>query len=443
LPGLVEVALVALQTSPTGAKGYGRARWFRRWLPRYRRNLWLLLAACLVAFLAVGVQGLILNLYLLSLGFREDFLGLFSFANTAGIGGAALIAAPMANRFGSRRSLIGAAMLFAASSAALALTGNPVLLLGVAVANGVALAHIFVPSATYVMDNAEPTKRATAYAGYFTAQSFGAVLGSYLGGILPTAIFGTTEVTQDGYRWTLIVAAAIAGLAILPLKLADDQRAVGSLVTQLPTSSRHAERHQERRDILWIVGSTALMATSMGFVIPFLNVFFSKQLGATTDDIGIIFAVGACAMVVASIVGPTLGRRFGVVPLLVGCRLVTAPIMVAMGFSPTILAGAGLYVLRILFTNMTWPVDNAFTMELVRPSRRATLAGIRSASWNLAWALSSGLGGLMIVQLGFPSIFAVGGLFMVGGGIIYFVAFRSRERQLISRSQPEPRFTAD
>jgi len=439
----VEVAPVAIQTSPTGAQESGQTRWFRRWLPRYRRNLWLLLAACLVAFLAIGVQGLILNLYLLSLGFREDFLGLFSFANTAGIGGAALIAAPIANRFGSRRTLMGAATLFAASSAALALTADPVLLLGVAVANGTALAHIFVPSATFVMDNAEPTERSTAYAGYFTAQSFGTVLGSYLGGILPTAIFVTAEATRAGYVWTLILAAAIAGLAILPLKLADDRRAAGSLVTQLPTSSRRAERHQERRDVLWIVGSTALMASSMGFVIPFLNVFFSKQLGATTDDIGIIFAVGACAMVVASIIGPILGRRFGVVPLLVGCRMITAPIMVAMGLSPTIFAGAGLYVLRILFTNLTWPVDNAFTMELVRPSMRATLAGVRSASWNLAWALSSGLAGLMIVQLGFPSIFAVGGLFMVGGGIIYFLAFRSRERQLTSRTHPEPAVAAD
>ena len=117
--------------------------------------------------------------------------------------------------------------------------------------------------------------------------------------------------------------------------------------------------------------------------------------------------------------------------------------MVAMGLSPTIFAGAGLYVLRILFTNLTWPVDNAFTMELVRPSMRATLAGVRSASWNLAWALSSGLAGLRIVQLGFPSIFAVGGLFMVGGAIIYFLAFRSRERQLTSRTHPEPAVAAD
>ncbi len=104
---------------------------------------------------------------------------------------------------------------------------------------------------------------------------------------------------------------------------------------------------------------------------------------------------------------------------------------------------AQLYVLRILFTNMTWPVDNAFTMELVRPSMRATLAGIRSASWNLAWALSSGLAGLMIVQLGFPSIFAVGGLFMVAGGVIYFLAFRSREGQLTSHTQLKPAVAAD
>ena len=44
-------------------------------------------------------------------------------------------------------------------------------------------------------------------------------------------------------------------------------------------------------------------------MIPFVNVFFSVQLGATTDDIGIIFAIGAGAMVISSILGPVVGRR--------------------------------------------------------------------------------------------------------------------------------------
>src|SRR5439155_16164111 len=110
-------------------------------VPRFRRNLWLLLMTCFLVFVAIGVQSLILNLYLISLGFREDYLGLFAFANTAGIGAAALIAGRLTRLFGSRRVLIAATFLLAASSIALVATAQPVLLLGVAVINGVSMAH--------------------------------------------------------------------------------------------------------------------------------------------------------------------------------------------------------------------------------------------------------------------------------------------------------------
>jgi predicted MFS family arabinose efflux permease len=102
--------------------------------------------------------------------------------------------------------------------------------------------------------------------------------------------------------------------------------------------------------------------------------------------------------------------------------------------------GAGLYIARTLVTNLTWPVDNAFSMELVTPDRRATLAALRSASWNAAWAVTSGIAGLMIVYLGYTSIFVASGFFMVCGCVAYFVAFRSRA---VSRPAESTVVTAD
>jgi predicted MFS family arabinose efflux permease len=175
-----------------------------------------------------------------------------------------------------------------------------------------------------------------------------------------------------------------------------------------------------------MIGSNFLIAISMGVALPFLNVFFSKQFGAETGQIGIVFAIGSGAMVVASLTGPLFARRFGIVRTIVVGRLLTGPMFLLLAFSVSIPMAAGFYVLRTLFTNVTWPVDNAFTMELVRPDYRATLAGLRSASWNLAWAVASGAGGVMIVQVGFLSIFATAALFGVIGSLLFYHAFHSR-----------------
>jgi predicted MFS family arabinose efflux permease len=395
-------------------------------LPAYRRNLWLLLGMVLVSFVGIGVQALVLNLYLVSIGFREDFLGLFSFVNTAGIGGAALLAGRASNKFGSRRTLLAAVGVLAGSSAALIVSQNPALLLVVALINGAALAHIFVPSATFVMDNADPDHRSTAYAGYFAAQSVAMVVGSYLGGAMPTALANGGDVTSAGYAWTILTSAGLAALGVVPMYLADDSRASGSSISSVRRLSRGDQRRQMRRDMAWIVGSNTLVAASMGFALPFVNVFFEKRLSADAVEIGLVFAIASAAMVVASIGGPYVGRRFGVVPTIVACRALTAPIVLGLGFAPSIGLAAVLYVFRTLVTNLTWPVDNAFTMELVSPDLRATLAALRSASWNFAWALTSGLAGLMIVELGFTSIFVASAVFMVGGCVAYYLAFRSR-----------------
>jgi MFS family permease len=395
-------------------------------IPKFRRNMWLFLLACLLAFVGIGVQGVILNLYFLSVGYREDFLGFFSLANTAGIGGAALIAGGLSNRLGPRKTMIGAIAVFGASSAALVASTDESVLFVLAILNGTSLAHIFVPTATYVMDNAEPDERSTAYAAFFASQAAALVIGSYLGGVMPGVVTPESGEGREGYLLTLLLGAGLAFLGSAPLFFADDTKAGGSQATRIDSVPGSLQRRQMYRDVRWMLGSNFMIAVSMGVVIPFLNVFFSKQLAATTGEIGTVFAIGSGAMVIASLIGPGLARRFGIVPTIVLGRMLTGPVFLAMAFSASIPVGAGFYVLRTLFTNVTWPVDNAFTMELVRPDYRATLAGYRSATWNLAWAIASGLGGLMIVQFGFTSIFATAAVFGVIGSTLYYFAFRSR-----------------
>jgi predicted MFS family arabinose efflux permease len=423
-----------LQATKAGDQSRVSLAFFR--LPSYWRNLWLLLGPVVAAFIGIGVQALVLNLYLISLGFREDYLGLFSFANTAGIGCAALLAGRVSYRIGPRCTLLSAAVVLAGATAVPVASQNAVVLLAVAVVNGAALAHLFIPSATFVMDNAEPAQRSTPYAGHFAAQSVAIVIGSYLGGALPTALAADSNATTTGYTLTILVSSVLALLSVVPMYLADDSRARGCAASNARSVAKGDQRKQIRRDMAWIVAADTLVAALLGFGRPFINVFFKKRLGADAVQIGFVFALASAATVVASISGPSIGRRSGVIPTIVACRLLTVPILLGLTFALTFEVAASLYVARTLMMNATWPVDNALTMELVSPNLRATLAALRSVSWNFASAVTSGIAGLMIVGIGFTSIFFASGTFMVLGALAYLVAFGSRTEQPEEANDP-------
>jgi MFS family permease len=400
----------------------------------------MLLASIFLVFVGIGIQAVIFNLYLVAIGYEADFLGLFSFANTAAIGGSALVASPISKRFGLRRVLLVAISVLMISMAGFVSTRNALALIVLAVVNGVALAHIFVPSAPFIMDNARPDRRANAFAAYFAAQAFASMVGSVLGGVLPQVFSAAPAATPTGYAWTLVVAAAIAGAGFLPLKMADDSKEPDSHTSLVRQVERHSHGRQVRRDLIWMVVANALVAASTGFAIPFLNLFFDQKLGASTATIGVIFALGSGAMAVASLLGPAVGRRIGSVAAVVLGRGLSTPLLLALAFVPDVWSGAGLYVLRTLFFNLTWPVENAFAMELVPPDLRATLAALRSTSWNIGWSLASGLAGVMIVALGFSSIFVASAAFLLVGCAVYFVAFRS-EQPAVSSDVPDPTST--
>src|SRR5579875_157446 len=418
---------------PVRAPGAGRPGMLARGLrdltrpPGFRRNLWLVLLATFLVFVGIGIQTVILNLYLVGLGFAADYLGLFSFANTAAIGGAAFAAGALTHRVPTRLVLLGAVAGAALSMGGLVATADGMILLALSVGNGVALAHVFVPIAPFLMDNARADQRPAAFAGYFAAQALASMVGSLVGGLLPRAVAPDPGALEHGYLITLIAAAVVTGLGCVPLALADDSTEEGSRTSRAPEPDGAVARRQVRRDLAWMVSANGLVAASTGFAIPFVNVFFDQQLGASTATIGAVFALASAAMALGSLLGPPAGRWVGPVGAVVLGRTLVIPLLVGLGLAPDALSGAALYVVRTFLFNLTWPVDNAFAMELVTTRLRATLAALRSTSWNLGWSVASAAAGAVIVHLGFTVVFLASAALLAVGNLVYFVGFRGRQ----------------
>jgi MFS family permease len=120
----------------------------------------------------------------------------------------------LTRRVGAEWLLVVGALAFGLRSLGWALVSEPTVLLVISVAGGVGFALIYVGTVTYVSRVVPPGVRATAQ-GIFsgTAFSFGAILGSVIGGLLaaPLSLPGVFAVSAVG----LGVAAAVTWWAVV------------------------------------------------------------------------------------------------------------------------------------------------------------------------------------------------------------------------------------
>ncbi|HUE75866.1 MAG TPA: MFS transporter [Chloroflexota bacterium] len=404
----------------------------------FPRNVWLLLAQNLAVFVGIGVQALVLNLYLISLGYREDFLGLIAFANTIAIGAAALPASALANRFGARRCLIAATIGLAIATVAAVSSPLAVVIILAVVVVGVSQAFIFVPLAPYLMENSHPSDHPRAFAVSFSVLSIGAVIGSGLGGVLPGLVTAGAASVVEGYRVALLVGAAMSGLGTVAMLLATDRPAQASspVSSVVPPPVRNSsarrppppllltDRRFLQRDLTMMALSGGLLAVSTGLVVPFYNVYLYDQTGASTEQVGVVYAAGAALMAPLSLIGPALGTRLGTVRAIAIARLLAVPVILLPLLVTSFGGGMAAYVLRAALVSLTQPIDNAFALSRVPDFMRARAAAIRTISWNGGWALASVGAGSTIVRWGYGPVFVAAALCLMACVVVHYVAFR-------------------
>jgi MFS family permease len=407
----------------------------RPWL--FNRNIWLMMGNTLFIQASLAINGLIFNLYLSSLGLREDYVGFFSFANTLGIGVFAFPASYLSNRIGPRNCLMLGSLTMALSAAGVALVTNPIVLVAMGGLLGASCALIFVPGGPFLMENTDGDGRMRVFSLNFAIISLAAVLGS-LAGYLPPLFerffaAGPGQATE-AYRVVLMISALCCLAGAAPMLLArKSQPARFGAAAPRPSVTPLTEP-QARRLLPVLAVAVSVLAFATGLYLPFYNVYLKEHLGVPVESVGLIFAIGSFLMIPTSLLGPAMVRRFGTVGAIVIPRFITAPFLVLAVLSPTVAAGASVYFARSALMTMTWPIDNAFTLELVPPRLRATIGAVRSASWNTSWAVASLVAGQLIVGFGYWIVFALSAALTVAGTVYYIRQLGGYARRSTART---------
>ncbi|MBX3071926.1 MAG: MFS transporter [Thermomicrobiales bacterium] len=373
-------------------------------------DLKLFLLYNLLANIGFGTIELVFNFYLIELGHREDFIGEWRAVQTVSMAVSAMTIGFWINRFGPWRTIVAGFAVFSLASVLLGIAEQTWLLYLLGVLFGAGLSTLFNPIMPFVMEYSNADERQYVSAISFSLISFSMMIGSLVGGFYPSAVARIIPAIEVGslqaYRAAIITGSLIAALGLIPLLMMGKPRQGWSRPdSRAEAASESTEtRKRVRMDVAMFVTVAALMSIGVGMVQPFYNVFL-KDLGASDNQVGFIFALGGLVAAMIGLAAPLMANRMGSLNAVLLLRMAIIPFYLAIIFAPNIGFAVMAFLVRQASISIAWPIDSTFISEILPPRARSGVFGWRSAAWNGGFALASYLGGRIIVNRGYDPTF--------------------------------------
>lgn len=346
--------------------------------------------ACFLAQAAMGAIGVLLNLYILSLGFSEDFAGTVMSVKLFVTGIISLPAGLLCARWGVSRTLTAASVALGAGIIAISVTAQPGLLLAGAVLIGSAMAIKAVSVPIFLIENSSPRARQNVFSLNFSLMMFANMAGSVTSGYLTELWPGSRE----GLSGTLLIFGIVSLASAVFLAFIPGRKGSSPSHSQGQLGYSFVLRDKK---LFRLVASHLLIGFGAGLIVPLFNVFMSNKLGASTSQIGIIMSVGQVATALGGLLVPLVVRHLGQVATVVVLRLASIPFLLIIANAPNLQLLGAAYFLRTALMNMTNPVDSSFTMEMAGEKRVAMsslLSGMNTVTRAISvlasgWIMSS------------------------------------------------------
>jgi len=369
------------------------------------RDARLLILARAISLFPVGFVSVIETVYLTRIGYEPTAIGLL--LTLSGLAGS-MVALPfgiLADRYGRRRLvLLGIAATSGGLVAFVVTTEYLWLVVGGAL-HGVGYGMFFPAWGALMAEKTSEGKRNIAFSVSSFVQTL-VLTGSSFLGALPDWLRRSYSVELgDSYRVLFLVGVIITTTAALPALLIRDTASARHL-TFLPHRSWPVLRR------MTVV--QAFIGFGAGFIIPLFPLWFFLAFRLDEAVLGPLFAVANAATAFSFLFAPRLAEVLGTVRSIVTTNGVATALLVTIPFATDYVAVAVLFIVRQFLMNMSDPVLTAYTLSLVDPAERATVAGVTGAAWSIPNAISPTLGGYFMERIYLHLPFFVCGAFYAG-----------------------------
>jgi MFS family permease len=382
-----------------------------------------------------GIQTVLLNLYLLRLGYGPAFIGSANAATWLSFALFSLPAGMLGRRWDTRRMMI-AGMIGMIGGAGLVpmaeLLSHPwqqVWLLAARVLQGLGMALYVVNGSPFLMAATGPQERNHAFSAQGALWPLAGFAGSLVGGILPSAFAAAfhSSLTQPApYRCALLVAALllIPGVPVLWTTHAvriEQPRAQAAPRTSAPYGL-----------IALVMLCGVLRTAGEGGVQSFLNVYLDAELRTSPAQIGTLMAVAQLLSVPAAMAMPLLAARWGK-PRTIGLGTLGAALaLLPLVLIPHMAAASLGFVAMTAILVMVRAAFTVYSQELAAPVWRSVMSGATSLAAALGAGITMLAGGYLARALGYRGFFGIAAGLILAGALLFGAYFRVPRGELAS-----------
>lgn len=390
-------------------------------------RLYLMTAALFGFTVFGGIYAVLLNLYLLRLGYGPQFVGLINGTGQLAFAIFCLPAGALGRRWGNRRMLIAGLSMVALGFGLLPLAesssvGQTAWLLVTHVLGQMGIALYFVNTNPFIMSVTSPAERNHVYAAIAALWPLAGFVGSLVGGLLPdlSAIPLQVSLTHPApYRYSLLIAALLVIPAVWALT---NTQETGAGQTQATV----VDRNPAPLVVVIILSLTILLRVAgEGAARLFFNVYLDTALHVSTARIGALSATGQLLAIPAALIVPLLAARWGNGHTYMFGTLGMAASLLPLALVPNWRAAALGYIGLIALASITRPAIGVYQMEIVSPNGRETMAAATTMALGLSWGLMALASGHVITALGYRSFFLTGAGLSAAGALLFWVYFRT------------------
>jgi hypothetical protein len=383
-----------------------------RILRTFNRDIWLATGSWAAsAFAYFGVQGVLLNLYLVRLGFSLEFIGVLIGAGQVVWALAALPAGALGRRVGLRASLALAHGVMALGIALFLLVESlprplwEAWLFGTWMLLWVGAALQAVNATPYLTHVTSPPERGHAFSAQSAVLVVMGFAGSLAAGVLPGLIVAQWggSLDQPGpYRAALWLAPPLYALGIV-FRLAS--RPVAAPAE--PAEARSASAALPL-GLFGLIGLIAFFQTaSEGAVRAFFNVYLDTALKVPVAQIGTILGIGQGLSLAAVLYMPQMLARLGTRRTMLRSTLVLALAILPLALWRHWLPATAAFIVIMATAALNANGRQLLSQEIVPPRLYGTSAAVITIGLGAGWAATAALGGYAVGLIGFGGLFGV------------------------------------
>lgn len=383
-----------------------------------------LLVYALVGLVSLGINTVLLNLYLLRLGYGPKDIGLINALGPLCYALCSLPAGALGGRWGVRSLMLvgtglwsaGIILLPFAESFPGSMRMGWILITQVLAWAGAAA--FFVSSTPFLIAATAVEAQSQIFSASAALMPLASFTGNLLGGLLPGVwanLLGETLKNPAPYRYSLAIAALFSTLAVVAVLGTSKIRAEGTRSTTSESSGSLPW------GLIAFLSAIALLASAGGGILQaFFTLYLDTSLHLPTALIGLLSGSAQLMAVPAALAMPALARRWGIENTYILGVLGIALSMLLLAQVPHwIAATAGRMGLAVLMS-ISGPAFMVYQQGKVGSRWRAAMSGSANMAMGLSWSGMALGGGYLVVGLGYPTLFTLGAGLSATGAMLFY-----------------------